>query len=153
MFHAFTSLTLPYSTYLDLLKISKCHVYLTYPFVLSWSLLEAMASGLPVVGSRTKPVEEVIDNGVNGLLVDFFSHSELAEKVNNINKDKELSKFLGENARESVLDRYAINKCVAKQISLDSPSFFRCNIKIITFRSWVYEITLQEINKRSSRHS
>lgn len=77
---------LPYSTYRAVLLVSQVHVYLTYPFVMSWSLLEAMASGCVVIGSDTAPVQEVIVDGVNGMLVDFFDVEVMAGKVCNVLK-------------------------------------------------------------------
>ncbi|HEX2546736.1 MAG TPA: glycosyltransferase, partial [Ramlibacter sp.] len=63
---------LPYADYLRVLQVSACHVYLTYPFVLSWSLMEALSTGCTVVASRTGPVEEVITDGKTGRFFDFF---------------------------------------------------------------------------------
>ncbi len=109
---------LNYGPFLELLKISDCHVYLTYPFVLSWSLLEAMSISLPIVGSATPPVQEVITHGHNGLLVDFFSPNELTEAVTTILHDDSISHRLGVNARETILDTYSLENCVPRQLSL-----------------------------------
>lgn len=72
---------LPYADYKRLLQVSGAHVYLTYPFVLSWSMLEAMASGCLVIGSDTAPVREVLRGGENGRLVGFSDISEIANKT------------------------------------------------------------------------
>jgi len=71
---------IPYRDYLKALQVSSAHVYLTYPFVLSWSCIEAMSCGCVVIGSDTAPVREVV-NGDNGVLVPFFDHEQLADKV------------------------------------------------------------------------
>lgn len=72
---------IPYPAYRSLLQVSAVHVYLTYPFVLSWSMLEAMACGCLLVASDTPPVREAVRQGENGLLVDFFDKQALADRV------------------------------------------------------------------------
>ena len=70
-----------YPDYLRLLQLSRLHIYFTYPFVLSWSMLEAMACGAPVLGSSTPPVREMISEGENGYLFDFFDREQLVERA------------------------------------------------------------------------
>lgn len=109
----------PYSTYLKILQISRTHVYLTYPFVLSWSMLEAMAAGCLVIGSRTAPVEEVIRHQDNGLLVDFFNATELAQMVVTALEDPGLFSDVRKRARQSILERYDLARiCLPAQIQL-----------------------------------
>ena len=96
----------PYPVFLKILQVSRVHVYLTYPFVLSWSMLEAMAAGCLVVGSRTAPVEEVIRDGENGLLVDFFKSQEIATKVVEVLAEPEAYLSLRENARRTIVTTY-----------------------------------------------
>ena len=110
---------LPYASYLRLLQVSGVHVYLTYPFVLSWSMLEAMSAGCLVVGSRTPPVEEVIRHEENGLLVDFFSPDEIAAAVDRVFDHPDRMTVLRSRARASVIARYDLrSRCLPAQIAL-----------------------------------
>ena len=101
--------SLAYHDFIKLLQVSRVHVYLTYPFVLSWSMLEAMSAGCLILGSRTPPVEEVIEHGGNGLLVDFFSPEEIAQRVCEALEHPQSFASLRQNARETILDRYDLN--------------------------------------------
>jgi glycosyltransferase involved in cell wall biosynthesis len=96
----------PYADFLKILQVSAAHVYLTYPFVLSWSMLEAMAAGCLLVGSRTTPVEEVIEDGRNGLLVDFFDTAAMAQRVADVLARPADYHAMREQARRTVLERY-----------------------------------------------
>ncbi len=109
--------TVPYEHYLSVLRVSTVHIYFTYPFVLSWSLLEAMSTGCAIIGSKTGPVEEVIDDGRSGLLSDFFDHKLLAEKALYLLKNKKIRDELGRNARETIQKNYDLQTCcLPKQI-------------------------------------
>lgn len=98
----------PYDNYLDVLAVSAAHAYLTYPFVLSWSCIEAMGMGALVVGSDTGPVREVIRDGENGLLTDFFDAGALANKLVAALDRPERFERLRRAAIASVQGRYAV---------------------------------------------
>ena len=108
---------IPYADYLSILRQSSVHVYLTYPFVLSWSLLEAMSAGCLVVGSRTPPVEEVIRDGHNGLLVDFFSTEGIAERIDQALRED--FREVRERARRTVVENFDLKRiCLPAQLGL-----------------------------------
>ncbi len=96
----------PRNVFLRLMQITRCHVYLTYPFVLSWSMLEAMSAGAVVLGSDTAPVRDVIRHGENGLLTDFFDTNALANAASQVLADPARYAALGKAARRAVVQGY-----------------------------------------------
>lgn len=97
---------LNHADYQQLLQLSDVHVYLTVPFVLSWSLLEAMATGCTIVASDTAPVKEVIKDGKNGLLADLYAPEAIAEQI--VKAIQKPNPKLGEQARKTIEKHYSI---------------------------------------------
>jgi len=109
----------PFAQYLSVLQLSTAHVYLTYPFVLSWSLVEALSAGAMVVASRTPPVQEAIEHGVNGWLTDFLDADALAESVIEALRERKTLIPLREAARRSAIENYDLRRvCLPAQIAL-----------------------------------
>lgn len=107
---------LPFNEYVNLLQISSAHVYLTYPFVLSWSLLDAMSCECPIIASDTPPVLEFMKDNVNGLLFDFFNIDEQVERIEYALDNKNKMKKLRKNARKTILNNYALKDLLPKHI-------------------------------------
>lgn len=106
-----------YPLFVGILQVSTVHVYLTYPFVLSWSLMQAMSTGCAIVASNTPPVQEVIEDGNTGLLFDFFDKQALCERVCALLADPELRARLGSAARSHILTHYDLKSiCLPQQI-------------------------------------
>ena len=107
----------PYPTFVGLMQATRVHCYLTVPFVLSWSMLEAMSAGALVVGSRTAPVEELITDGVNGRLVDFFDTGEIAEAlIDGLARPQEF-RDMRRAARAHIVENYDLNSiCLPRMI-------------------------------------
>lgn len=103
--------------YIKILQISSAHVYLTYPFILSWSILEAMSCECCVVASNTAPVLEVLKDNYNGLLVDFFDVNQLVEKVEYALDNKDKMQEIRKNARQTVVEKYALKKLLPEQVA------------------------------------
>ncbi|MGA2189914.1 MAG: glycosyltransferase family 4 protein [Steroidobacteraceae bacterium] len=99
-----------YQDYLSLLQISSVHVYLTYPFVLSWSFIEALASGCLIVGSATPPVLEVLRDGENGFTVDFFSTRSLANRIEAALEQRDRMQAIREAARATAVEKYDLKR-------------------------------------------
>lgn len=107
----------PYAVFLQLLAVSSVHVYLTYPFVLSWSLLEAMSSGTAIVASDTGPLQEVVKHGETGLLFPFFDPDALANAVSELLADAPRREKLAKSGRDHVIANYDLKTvCLPRQL-------------------------------------
>lgn len=106
-----------YDKFTAMLQVASVHVYLTYPFVLSWSLLETMSLGKAIVASDTAPVREVIKDGKTGVLVDFFDVEGLTDKVSALLDDPKRRDRLGKAARDHVIRNFDLETvCLPKQL-------------------------------------
>jgi glycosyltransferase involved in cell wall biosynthesis len=109
----------PYDRLVDLIHVSRAHAYLTYPFVLSWSMVETLAAGTLVIGSRTAPVEEVIEDGVTGRLVDFFDIPGWSAALIDALARPEAYEGIRRAAQAMVRQRYDLRSvCLPQQIAL-----------------------------------
>jgi glycosyltransferase involved in cell wall biosynthesis len=109
----------PHARLTQLMQVSSAHVYLTYPFVLSWSLLEAMSTGCLIVGSDTAPVREVIEHGRSGILTDFFDAQKLATTIAQTLEQGDALRPLREQARQTIRERFDLRRlCLPAQLAL-----------------------------------
>lgn len=109
---------IPYQHFIPLLQLSTVHVYLTYPFVLSWSLLEAMSVGCAIVASDTAPLREAIKPGETGSLVNFFDSQALADEVCRLLEQPGERERLGVQARQFASEHYDLNRvCLPRQLA------------------------------------
>lgn len=105
----------PYEIFVALMQLTRCHIYLTVPFVPSWSMMEAMSCGATVVSSNVEPVRELITDGENGFLVDFLKPEELADKVIEVLNHHSHYHKIGKAAREYVVNNYDFNSVILKK--------------------------------------
>ena len=104
--------------YLAMLRASSVHVYLTLPFVLSWSFMQSMSAGCCLISSSTPPVQEVLRDGENGLLADIRSPENVADRICEALSDPSLRRRLGASARETILKNYRLEDCLRRQKEL-----------------------------------
>jgi glycosyltransferase involved in cell wall biosynthesis len=101
-----------------LLAASDLHIYLTVPFVLSWSMMDALSCGAVVLGSTTSPVKEMIRDGENGLLADFFKPEEFAEKAVRVLQNPDEFRPLGRAAEAMIQERYSLEAVEQEMLKL-----------------------------------
>ena len=109
---------IPYDSLCTIIRISRCHIYLTMPFVLSWSLLESMSMQATVVAADVAPVREAVTHGETGMLVDFFDPDALATQVVDVLARPDAYAHLGPNARAHVVETYDfLTRCLPEHIT------------------------------------
>jgi glycosyltransferase involved in cell wall biosynthesis len=118
---------IPYPDLVTLLKLARVHIYLTVPFVVSWSMLEAMALEKVVIASDVAPVRQFIESGKNGVLVDFFKPQQLAEAMADVLARPDPYRPMREAARQTILATYDFN-------TIAYPEFERYLAKVATMK-------------------
>ena len=107
----------PYEVFLAMMQASRVHVYLTYPFIVSWSLLEAMSAGVVIVTNDTDAVKEAMVDGKTGLFVNFFDQSALVVQTYRLLQDPDLRTRLGTAARQHIVVTYDLRRtCLPKHL-------------------------------------
>ena len=109
---------LSYNDYLSLLQVSSAHIYLTYPFILSWSMLEAMAVSCPLIASDTAPVLEYVKDGYNGILVNFNDIDSIAKKAADVINNSGKYVKMTENARKTVIERCELKDMLKQRMDM-----------------------------------
>jgi glycosyltransferase involved in cell wall biosynthesis len=113
----FTGL-LPMPTLAKLFSLADLHIYLTVPFVLSWSLMDALACGATILASNTAPVREMIEHGKNGLLHDFFDAEGLADLASRVLDNPASFRHFGQAGTQLIRDRYSMEVCLPRMLDL-----------------------------------
>jgi glycosyltransferase involved in cell wall biosynthesis len=101
-----------------LLATSDLHIYLTVPFVLSWSMMDALSCGAVVLASRTPPIEEMIRENENGLLADFFTPEDFAAKAVEVLKDPNAFRHLGQAGEKMIIERYSLEAVLPRMLKM-----------------------------------
>ena len=101
-----------------LLAATDLHIYVTVPFVLSWSMMDAMSCGAVVLGSDTAPIREMIQDGQNGLIADFFDPDALAAKAIEVLRDPAAARALGRAAEQMIVEKYSLDAVLPRMLDL-----------------------------------
>ncbi|MFO0845706.1 MAG: glycosyltransferase [Gemmataceae bacterium] len=107
---------IPMTDIAQLFNLSDVHVSLTVPYTVPTSMLQAMASGCPVVGSATAPVQEFLDDGEQGLLADFYTPDQVAARILELLADPERARQLGTNGRQRIVEGYDLGACLQRLV-------------------------------------
>ena len=105
-------------TLAQIFALSDLHIYLTVPFVLSWSLLNALACGATVLASNTPPVREVIEHGKTGLLADFYDVEGMVDQADGVLNAPRDHRHLGRAGVELVRERFSLDVCLPRMVAL-----------------------------------
>jgi glycosyltransferase involved in cell wall biosynthesis len=109
---------IPASQLVQLFNIVNLHIYLTVPFVLSWSLMDALACGATILASATAPVQEMVRHGENGLLADFFDIEGMAAIVEHVLDHPEVYAHFREAGVAMIRERYSLDLCLPQMLAL-----------------------------------